>query len=579
MDLLQGTRNYASFYDLSEAAEEEIGRYVKKGFAVVKDKQWLTSRFGTGTVSKMALIQKVKDDGRVKNRVIVDMLRSGGNARAKVPERLVLPRVIDVLEAARRLWANNDAFTMVAQQEGWAPEDLNLMKDWEMVGADLADAFCHFPVRLDEVSNCICPGLHEGEYVLYTALLFGFRAAPLLMARLSALISRMLQSLFIKGEGCLQTYMDDPWFLLAGPLPRRNRTLALVLYTLYAFGVNVAYGKGERGLRVTWIGVVFELDLAREVMRLTISKKMANELHRKLKDWVGVGMIGLKELRATTGRLSWMAGILPRTRWAVSMLYAVVASAEKDAASGAEESRAAKRKDQRPKPDMVAVSRFEMPRAWLQELFGNMDGMLLRTEPLYEVYPDMAIVTDASPKGIGAILCRVDIARNQIEPWVALEITLKEEDAQWLGVPWGEAASQGALEAWAVLLAIRFWKVRLMSIPLLIKSDSTVALAMAAKLSSASPVINWIGAELAMRLEVLNIPKLVGHHIPGYLNKEADWLSRPHDRPSEIPHKLKGLKIHRFDGEARRRSHLPPGVAPRLCGSEATSSIKAFEAL
>ena len=45
---------------------------------------------------------KVKDDGRVKNRVIVDMLRSGGNARAKVPERLVLPRVIDVLEAARR---------------------------------------------------------------------------------------------------------------------------------------------------------------------------------------------------------------------------------------------------------------------------------------------------------------------------------------------------------------------------------------------------------------------------------------------------------------------------------------------
>ena len=153
-----------------------------------------------------------------------------------------------------------------------------------------------------------------------------------------------------------------------------------------------------------------------------------------------------------------MAGILPRTRWAVSMLYAVVASAEKDAASGAEESRAAKRKDQRPKPDMVAVSRFQMPRAWLQELFGNMDGMLLRTEPLYEVYPDMAIVTDASPKGIGAILCRVDIARNQIEPWVALEIPLKEEDAQWLGVPWGEAASQGALEAWAVLLAIRFWK-------------------------------------------------------------------------------------------------------------------------
>ena len=106
LDLMQGTRNYASFYDLSEAAEEELNRDVQKGFAVIKDKEWSTSRFGTGTISKMALIQKVKDDGRIKNRVIVDMPRSGGNSRATVPERLVLPRVIDVLQA-RRLWKNN----------------------------------------------------------------------------------------------------------------------------------------------------------------------------------------------------------------------------------------------------------------------------------------------------------------------------------------------------------------------------------------------------------------------------------------------------------------------------------------
>lgn len=73
------------------------------------------------------------------------MLRSGGNSRAKVPERLVLPRVVDVLEAARRLSANNGRFIKMAQQEGWAPEDTNLMKDWGMVGADLADTFCHSP--------------------------------------------------------------------------------------------------------------------------------------------------------------------------------------------------------------------------------------------------------------------------------------------------------------------------------------------------------------------------------------------------------------------------------------------------
>ena len=73
---------------------------------MIKDRKWLTERFGTGTVSRMALIQEVKDDGRVKNRVIVDMLRSGGNSRARVPERLGLPRVADVVESARRLWAS-----------------------------------------------------------------------------------------------------------------------------------------------------------------------------------------------------------------------------------------------------------------------------------------------------------------------------------------------------------------------------------------------------------------------------------------------------------------------------------------
>ena len=89
---------------------------------------------------------------------------------------------------------------------------------------------------------------------------------------------------------------------------------------------------------------------------------------------------------------------------------------------------------------------------------------------------------------------------------------------------------------------------------------------MAAKLSSPSPVINWIGAELA-----LGIPKVVGHHLVGRLNVEADWLSRPHDRPVKIPDKLKKLKIHKFDGAARRTSDLPPpGVAPCLWGLEST---------
>lgn len=188
---------------------------MKKGFAVVKRWEWLRERFGSGTISRMALIQKQNDDGRVKNRLIVDMLRSGGNARASVGERWVLPRVIDVLEAARRLYKHSGDFTAVAQKEGWMPEDAQQMHEWELIGADLQDASCHFPVAKEEVSNLRVSGLREGEVIIYTALLFGFKAAPLLMARLAALLPRLLQSLFAKGEGCLQTYIDDPLFILA----------------------------------------------------------------------------------------------------------------------------------------------------------------------------------------------------------------------------------------------------------------------------------------------------------------------------------------------------------------------------
>ena len=145
MDLMRDTHNYASFYDLIEAAEEELGRYVQKGFAVIKDKKWITESFGSGTVSKMALIQKTKDDGRVKNRVVVDLLRSGGNARANVPERLVLPRVIDVLEGARRLNSNSEEYIKAAKREGWMPDKEAEMYEWELPRVQDGGVQLHLP--------------------------------------------------------------------------------------------------------------------------------------------------------------------------------------------------------------------------------------------------------------------------------------------------------------------------------------------------------------------------------------------------------------------------------------------------
>lgn len=95
--------NYASVQEHPKEAEEEIARYEAKGF--VRRMPWTAARdaYSIGTVSKLALILKQKTDASVKKRIVIDMLRSGGNARAEVFERIVLPRVSDVLRAMRKL--------------------------------------------------------------------------------------------------------------------------------------------------------------------------------------------------------------------------------------------------------------------------------------------------------------------------------------------------------------------------------------------------------------------------------------------------------------------------------------------
>ena len=64
-------------------------------------------------------------------------------------------------------------------------------------------------------------------------------------------------------------------------------------------------------------------------------------------------MVATKELRAFLGRLSWIAGIVPRLRWTVTAMYAVLTSVLQEEQK--EEQRAKKRRgDQRPKARLDA---------------------------------------------------------------------------------------------------------------------------------------------------------------------------------------------------------------------------------
>ena len=557
MGILRDLKNYESVESQRKEAILEVDRYEEKGFCRVMALEDVHRRFPEGTASRLALIIKQKPDGSTKRRIVIDMRRSQGNDRAKVNERIVPPRAQDIVASLRLMRAREHEVRGEAEQR-------SVLKGSKAFGAaeveffmlDLQDAFCHFGVRPEELKHCVSPGMENGTAILWVAMLFGFRGAPLIMGRLSAAIGRLIQSLFHAAEAQTQVYIDDIALMVRGSTEQRNLQLAKVLYVLAAFGVQVAMHKGERGKRVTWIGTTFELQ-PHEVI-LGTPRKMVLEMQETLAAWTGKGMISTRELRSFLGKLAWVSGIIPRLRWTVTALYGVLTKALKEEASEAE--RARKRAvDQRSKVGLVAVKRLGTTLPWLKAVFEKPEDLLIRREPLDEKEATWGVVTDASPRGVGGMLIhKVQDEWHIIE---AFEAPMQPRYAAALEIQFMEASGQAVMEGLAVLRALQIWATKLQGMAVVIRSDSTVALAMAKKLASPTKTLNYLACEMSLLLEKAHIARLVPQHIPGTLNKEADWLSRLGDR-GEMPEALMHVKLRRTVALSERSMVMaPPGVA------------------
>ena len=553
----RGTRNYSSVTTQQGEAAIEIDRYLAKNF--VRRMTWdeISKLFGSGTVSKMALILKQKPDGTTKRRIILDLRRSGGNDKCEVEERITLPRLSDVLEMMRSLKAKEGDLKNFLEDYEYKRTRRDVDDQGiEFVLADMQDAFCHFGVHPKELRNCISPDESGKGALLWTAMLFGFKAAPLLMGRLAAACGRLTQSLFYGFEVQSQIYMDDLLYAVKGPVRHREKLISLMIYTLRAMGVQLSLGKGERGTRIQWIGALIEL--RENTLTLGIPAKMAREVLDTLVEWKSKGMVSAREWQALTGRLSWMAGVVRRIRWCVAVFYAILTEALRDEESGAEQQRAAKREDQRPKVGLIAVKRLGVVLPWLIRALQNPEEKLAKHEKLVRENPKFMMITDACPRGIGGILVkRHQDGTSSIVS--AYEAIVAKGNAQWLMLEHGQPSSQGPLEALAIWRGLQHWKNKLAGAPLLIRSDSVVALSMVQKLSSKSVSLNYIAAELSALLEDLQIPEVVSHHIRGKENLEADWLSRIADR-GECPASLRGVPMMRLGCLSRDETFFdPPG--------------------
>lgn len=518
--------NYISITDNLEDSKEEIRRLLELGYVMKVSKEQVDEHFSQGTISKLAIIVKTRPDGTRKRRLIIDLRRSGGNSKARLDEKIVLSRAMDAVEMARAMHQLHPQ-TSVEEQHGKWSRELTLI--------DIADAFPHLPVHEKELEHTLTPDIEGDGFLLFRALLFGFRTAPLLWSRMAAWTSRMLQSCLPQEEAQHQTYLDDSLWALQGTLARRNLLLGFVLHTMSALGFKLSVGKGERGASVTWAGVEFRLLSETEIL-VTLPEKFIVDLQGRLKEWENRGMAPIAELRTVTGKLSWLSGILPRTKWILRVFYAVLADREEEVRSGKESTRREGRADSRNKSGLFVVKRLEGPRLALMEYLNVTKERPSRKISLTSRNKaKVALITDASPEGLGAVL----VINDQVIDTVASPVT--EGDAKGLGFEWGASSSQGVVEALAIIMALQHWGNKLagMNVVITIQSDSVTALSTTLKKSGASPAQNFCGAVLGVLLERYRVEDAKLQHIPGVANKVADYLSRPSTwkdspRPPEI---------------------------------------------
>ena len=316
-----GCANYKSFDELFEDAEIEVSRLEELRYCTKVTKEQAKEWWDEGTIAKMAIIVKENQEGPREQPIIID---------------------------------ERPAYIVTDAHDRWQYGEANLCKDIEpselsFISGDWSDAHFHFQAREDEWKHCLTPSLDPEFILVWIHMCLGLKGAPLMWCRFAAALARMIQGTLKPSEARMQLYLDDPiWTVLA----RGTRLVfitAMVTMLLLALGVRVSWKKCAKGKEIQWIGVVFELRLMSAELALTITERLMRDIREECDAMMSSAVVGLRHTERLAGKLSWAAGVAPRSRWAASCLYAAVAAATRDVTDGTEDRRRAKRQDSRRK--------------------------------------------------------------------------------------------------------------------------------------------------------------------------------------------------------------------------------------
>ena len=471
------------------------------------DKKWLkrfpslnaaTSFLGRRPVlSRFGLVVKTKK-GKTKKRLILDGTSSGVSKKATKGQRIILPKLLDVVYDILNLMATG--------------------KDVELFICDFADAFWLLPLSPDERMYFVAE--LRKHFFVFLRCAQGSRNAPLGWGRVAALLARLTQSMFDKNEVRMEVYTDDPCMALAGTPAQRRRFVAIIVLTWRTLGFPLSWKKAVLGTRADWIGGNFDID--NDLKEVTV--KIKDDLFEDAKDGVlghlENNVISVKHLRSTTGKLCNIANLLVAWRPFLGPMYGALYSKELTGAP----------------PGCIWTKQLARPLNWFRTFFASSGGMVRRTFRLATFMAtegQLEIIIDASPWGLAGLLT----VNGEVEEYFA--DPLGPFDFELYGHVAGSADGQQVWESLAALTALRLWKSRWAdkAVRLRLKGDSVTMLSLVINMRPSSPGLAIIGQELALDFASVSFMPIVAQHLPGVANVSADTLSRwfqPGVRP-EVP--------------------------------------------
>ena len=494
------THHWAESYDSWAQAEKALG----------------TSKI---VLNKLALISKARADGTLKHRLVWDLRRSGVNMAILQGERVVLPRLADLVRDVQHVSRTS---TQVY-----------------LMGTDVSDAFHQVPLHPSEQAFTVASV--AGRFFIFRVLVFGSGSAPTVWGRFSAFLGRSTAAIIGDDPLRLQVYVDDPIYAAAGPPALVARLFAVALLWACVAGFPLSWKKTEGGTSLRWIGAQVTVECDSVVV--SIPEDKGEELKSETRNLLRSSVCGVRRLRSYAGLVSFYAGLIPHLRPFLSGVWAVLPH-HSEAAHGHNRG-------------WIHTKRIRTSLLWFLAFFGAAVGDLVRRYPFADrADHSYVIVTDASPWGVGGVLywCSRPVAFFCDE--------LQSHDLNRFRARVGDSAFTTLWEALAILIGLRVWR------PLFgprdavrVRSDSHGSLSAIASLSSSSASLNVIICEIALDSALADCALTGLDHIPGISNTVSDALSRVHSPdPKPWPVELHGAirATPPLRDEQFYRSRTPP---------------------